>query len=90
MRTGIITTYLHKLTLQSHRLELYARVLHVDVQIAIARADAAIAFYDPAFDVVERRGEGYGVADELAVAGGLVLGQKLVVRFEGVFHLEPA
>lgn len=48
--------------------KLDAGGLRVDVEVAVAGADAAIAFYDPGFEVVEWWGEGYGVADELAVA----------------------
>jgi hypothetical protein len=66
--------FLHYLALQPHTLKLYAFVLHVDVEIAVARADTAVAFYDPGVGVFERGREGDGVADEVAVAGGLVLG----------------
>jgi hypothetical protein len=47
--------------------------LNVDVELAVALADTAIAFYDPGFEVFERWGEDDGVADEFVVAGGLVL-----------------
>jgi hypothetical protein len=38
---------LNQFTLQTHRLKFYAVILYVDVEIAVARADAAIAFNDP-------------------------------------------
>ena len=64
---------LHHLALQPYTLKLDAFVLHVDVEVAIPCADTAVAFYDPGFGVFERWGEGDGVADEFAMAGGLVL-----------------
>lgn len=59
---------LDQVALQSYCNEFDAIVLHVDVEIAVSRADAAVAFYDPGFQVVECGRECYGVADELAVA----------------------
>ena len=48
-------------------------LVHVDEKISVARADAAIALYDPCVQVVERRGQRDGVAHKFAVARGLVL-----------------
>lgn len=54
-------------------LELDAFVLHVHVERAVARADAAVAFDDPGGEGGEGRGERYCVPDLRAVAGCGVL-----------------
>jgi hypothetical protein len=53
VRKENIATHLDQLILQAYRFELYALVLHIDIQVTIARADGAIALYHPAFVVVE-------------------------------------
>lgn len=54
---------LDQVTLQSYRLELNAVVLHIDVEIAVSRANAAVAFYNPGFQVVKRGRESDAIAD---------------------------
>ena len=66
-------TYFDKIALQALRFKLNAVILHVDIQVSITRADRAVALDHPTFIVVEGWGESDGVADELAVAGGVVL-----------------
>lgn len=39
----------------SAAVELNAGILYIHVEVAVARADAAIAFHDPAFRVVQGR-----------------------------------
>jgi len=67
-------TDLDERAVQPYGFELDAFVAHVHVEIAVAGADGAVAFDDPAVEVVERGGERHRVADELAVARGLILG----------------
>lgn len=71
--------YLDELAFQADRLELDTLILHVNIQVAVACADGAVAFNDPALKVVQRGREGNAVADELAVAGGVVLQDGLLV-----------
>lgn len=62
-------THLDQVALEPHRLELDALVLHVDVEVSVARADGAIALDDPALRVVQRRRESHCIAHKTAVAG---------------------
>jgi hypothetical protein len=62
------TVFLHDVAVEAEAFEFDAVVLHVHVEIAVARADAAVALYDPGVEVFERGRERYRVADQLAVA----------------------
>lgn len=68
-----MVTYLYKSAIQVDILKLNALILYVHVEVSVARTDGTITLDDPALWIVERRGERNGVADELAVAGCLVL-----------------
>lgn len=45
--------YLDKLVLQANSFKLYAIILHIDIEVAVARADGTIALHNPAFVVME-------------------------------------
>lgn len=48
-------THLNQFAFQPNGLEFDAVVLHVDVEVSIARTDATITFHNPGFEIIERR-----------------------------------
>lgn len=66
-------TYLDKFRFQADRFKLDTLVLNIDIQVPVASAYRAVAFHYPAVNIVQRRGQGHSVADELTMTRRQVL-----------------